>query len=53
MGGRAAPALPGRMRALTQTVARVPFEEGSQQALGFGAEELWHAQLGSENEVVV
>lgn len=36
--------------ALTQSVARVPFEEGSQQTLGFRAEELWHAQLGSEKQ---
>lgn len=35
---------------LTQSVARVPFEEGSEQTLGLQAEELWHAQLGSEKQ---
>lgn len=35
---------------LTQPVARVPLEEGSQQTLGLHAEELRHAQLGSAKQ---
>ena len=32
---------------LTQSVDRIALEESSQQTLGFWAEKLWHAQLGS------
>lgn len=36
---------------LTQPVAGVPLEEGSQQTLGLHAEELGHTQLGSAKQV--
>lgn len=39
---------PGGSGSLTQPVAGVPFEEGSQETLSLHAEELRHAQLGSE-----
>lgn len=39
--------VPGGSGGLTQPVAGVPFEEGSEQTLGLRAEELGHAQLGS------
>lgn len=37
--------------ALTQPVAGVPLQEGSQQTLGLHAEELGHPQLGSGKQV--